>query len=211
MSGRRLAIVLLTAAGLTGAARAQETDKATPGTNVKEGAAAGDAHKEHLLHDISRAAAPVEQHKLLQPLVGKWNTKSKQWLGSPPRPETSSGHAEVKSILGGRFVEEHYDSVIFGKPYQSQGVTGFDTRTKKFVSSWIDTWGTWITVEEGTADATGKVLTLTAQDYDASTGKTRPVKFVYTIDSNDHHVMRMYELIQGKETLTMEVEYKKTK
>jgi hypothetical protein len=37
------------------------------------------------------------------------------------------------------------------------------------------------------------------------------VKFVYTIESNDHHVMRMYEQIQGKETLTMEVDYKKAK
>ena len=33
----------------------------------------------------------------------------------------------------------------------------------------------------------------------------------YTIDGNDHHVMRVYETIQGKETLTMEVDYKKTK
>ena len=79
------------------------------------------------------------------------------------------------------------------------------------MSTWIDTWGTWITVEEGAADATGKVLTLTAQDYDSATGKTRPIKFVYNIDSNDHHVMRVYETIEGKETLTMEVDYKKTK
>lgn len=205
----RIAIVLLTAALLGGGAQAQEK-KEVGGTNVKAGTAVGDAHKENLLHSIARSAAPDAHHKLLEPLVGKWNTQAKQWLGDP-KPETSTGHSEIKWILGGRFVEEHYDSVIFGKPFQGQGAMGFDTRTKKYVSSWIDTWGTWITVEEGAADATGKILTLTAQDYDVATGKTRPLKFVYNIDSSDHHVMRVYETIQGKETLTMEVEYKKTK
>ena len=190
-------------------AAAQEK-KEIGGTAVKSGVAEADMHKEHLIHSIERAASPDEHHKLLEPLVGKWSTQAKQWLGGP-KPETTTGHAEVKSIFGGRFVEEKYDSVIFGKPFQRQTVMGFDTRTKKFVASSIDTWGTWITVEEGSADATGKVLTLTAQDYDAATGKTRPIKFVYTIDGNDHHVMRVYETIQGKETLTMEVEYKKAK
>jgi hypothetical protein len=193
----RSLIVLSSLVLVAGPARAQSSPVA-------------DAHKEKILHDVSRAAAPDEHHKLLEPLVGKWNTQSKQWLGGP-HPETSTGHSIVKSILGGRFVEEHYDGVIFGKPYQGQGVTGFDTRTKKFVASWIDTWGTWITVEEGSSDASGKVLTLTAQDYDEATGKTRPIKFIYNIDSTDHHVMRVYETIEGKETLTREVEYRKTK
>jgi hypothetical protein len=205
----RFAIVFSTAMLLGGAAGAQEK-KELPGSTAKAGASVGDQHKERLLHSIARSAKPDEHHKLLEPLVGKWNTQAKQWLGDP-KPETSTGHSEIKWILGGRFVEEHYDSVIFGKPYQGQGVTGYDTRTKKYVSTWVDTWGTWITVEEGQADATGKVLTLTAQDYDVATGKTRPIKFVYTIDGNDHHVMRVYETIEGKEMLQMEVDYKKTK
>ncbi len=198
------ALVVTLTLSCAGAALAQS------GTTAKAGASIGDAHKEKLLHDVSRAAAPDEHHKLLEPLVGTWTTTARQWLGTP-KPETATGHSEIKSILGGRFVEEHYDSIIFGKPYQGQGVIGFDTRVKKYVATWIDTWGTWITVEEGGADATGKVLTLTAQDYDVAAGKTRPIKIVYTIDGNDHHFMRMYETIQGKETLTMEVEYKKVK
>lgn len=205
----RFVIVLAAAALVPSGARAQEK-KEIGGTSVKAGAAMGDAHKERLWHSIANAASPGPEHKLLQPLVGKWNTEAKQWLGDP-RPETTTGHSVIKSILGGRFVEEHYDSVIFGKPYQAQSVIGYDTRAKKFVSTWIDTWGTWITVEEGSADSTGKVITMTAQDYDVATGKTRPIKFVYNIDGNDHHVMRVYETIQGKETLTMEVDYKKTK
>ena len=142
----RFAIPLAAATLVCGGARAQE-NKQISGTSVKAGASIGDAHQEHLLHSIERSASPDEHHKLLEPLVGKWSTQAKQWLGDP-KPETTTGHAEVKSTFGGRFVEEHYDSVIFGKPFQRQTVMGFDTRTKKFVATSIDTWGTWITVEE---------------------------------------------------------------
>lgn len=164
--------------------------------------------KDKLQKEIARYATPDEHHKALQPLVGSWNTRAKLWLGGP-KPEQVTGHAEVKSILGGRFVEEHYDTVILGKPFAGQGVLGYDTRAKKYVATWIDTWGTWITVEAGGADATLKKLTLTAEDYDVATGKTRPLKFVYDLDGNDHHVMRVYETIEGKETLTMEIDYRR--
>jgi len=203
-------LILALSLSLVAAAVRADEKKDMPGTAVKEGAAPSDMKKEKMLKDIARYAKPGEPHKLLEPLLGKWTTTAKLWFGGP-KPEQSTGRAEIKSIMGGRFVEEHYDSVVWGKPYASTGVIGFDTRVKKYQSSWIDTWGTWITIAEGTMDQTGKVLTLTAQDVDSDTGKTRPIKLIYTIDGNDHHVMRVYEQIQGKETLTMEVDYKKTK
>lgn len=205
----RFALTLSLVLSTVAIARADEK-KDMPGTTAKEGASASDTKKEKLLKDISRMAMPVAQHKLLEPLVGKWITTAKLWWGQP-KPEQVTGHAEANWILGGRFVEEHYDSVMWGKPYAGNGVIGFDTRSKKYVSTWIDTWGTWITEEEGAMDPTGKVLTLTAQDYDETGAKTRPIKFIYTLDGNDHHIMRVYEMVQGKETLTMEVDYRKAK
>jgi hypothetical protein len=207
MNRRFIALGLLVVA--TSAARADEK-KDMPGTAAKEGASPSDTRKDKLLKDIARKAAPGPEHKLLDPLVGKWTTTAKMWWGGK-KPEQATGHAEAKWILGGRFVEEHYDTIMWGKPYAGNGILGFDTRTKKYVSTWIDTWGTWITEEEGTMDQTGKVLTLTAQDYDETGAKTRPIKFIYTIDGNDHHIMRVYEVVEGKETLTMEVDYQKAK
>jgi hypothetical protein len=195
---------------LLAATAAGDEKKDMPGTTAKEGASVSDTKKEKVLKDIARKAEPVAEHKRLDPLVGKWTTTSKLWWGGK-KPEQATGHAEANWILGGRFVEEHYDSVMWGKPYAGTGVIGFDTRSKKYVSTWIDTWGTWITEETGSMDKDGKVLTLTADDYDETGAKTRPIKFVYTIDGNDHHIMRVYEVIQGKETLTMEVDYRKAK
>src|SRR5260370_40771735 len=93
---------------LVAAAARGDEKKDMPGTNVKEGAAPSDAKKEKMLKDIARYAKPVEQHKLLDPLIGKWATNAKLWFGGP-KAEQSTRRAEIKSVMGGRFVEEHYD------------------------------------------------------------------------------------------------------
>lgn len=203
----RPALLVLTLA-LPSVAAAQ--GKSIQGTSATEGATVSDPHKARLLEEIAKTATPGPQHRMLKVLEGKWITNAKLWFGAP-KPEQASGHDEAHAILGDRFIEDHYDSVVWGKPYAGQGLLGFDERAQKFVLAWVDTWGTWVTVAEGTADASGKTITLTTRDYDDATAKTRPVKFVITIDSNDHHVRRTYEKVQGKETLTMEIEYKRKK
>lgn len=176
----------------------------------KAGATVTEPHKEKMLKEIAQYATPDQHHKALDALVGKFNTLSKLWFGEP-KPEQATGHAQVGWVLGGRFVEEHYDTVIWGKPFAAQGVLGYDERESKYVIAWLDSWGTWVTVAEGDADTTGHTMTMTTRDYDNPAGKTRPVKFVISIDGNDHHVRRVYEKLKGVETMTMEIEYKRTK
>lgn len=181
-----------------------ETQKAEHSATVT------DPHKAQLVKEVQKLATPGPQHKALQPLIGKWNTTAKLWLGEK-FPERSTGHAEVKSILSERFVEEKYDSTIWGQPFAAQGELGYDLRAQKYTIGWMDSWGTWITVAQGTADVTGHVFTLTTQDYDNPAGKTRPTKFMIVIDSNDHHTRKVFEKVNGKETLTMEIEYTRAK
>jgi hypothetical protein len=174
------------------------------------GAIETDAHKQRLLREIEKTATPDAHHQALQPLVGKFDTRAQMWFGSK-FPERTSGHDHAEALLGGRFVEDHYDSVVWGKPWAGQGLIGFDEREQKYVLSWIDNWGTVITVAQGSADPTNHVITLTTRDWDNPTGKTRPEKFVITIDSDEHHWKRIYEKVEGKETLTLEIEYRRVK
>lgn len=183
---------------------------AAPSWAQKQGASVSEPHKQKLLDEIAKTATPDAHHKALEPLVGNFETTAKLWYGGP-KPEQATGHAQSQWILGGRFVEEHYDSVVWGKPFAAQGVLGFDEREQKYVIAWVDSWGTWVTVAEGDADATQHTFTLTTRDYDNPAGKTRPVKFVLSVDGNDHHVRRVYEKVKGVETLTMEIEYKRKK
>jgi hypothetical protein len=196
-----------------GRAAENETEaekKATPGTTATAGATETDPHKQKLLKEIVKTATPDAHHEALKPLTGKFDTQAKMWFGSK-FPERVTGHDHAEAILGGRFIEDHYDSVVWGKPWAGQGLLGFDEREQRYVLSWIDNWGTWITVAQGSADATNHVITLTTRDWDDPAGKTRPTKFVITIDSDEHHWKRIYERVAGKETLTMEIEYRRTK
>lgn len=177
---------------------------------TQPGATVSDPHKENLLKEIDKYATPDAHHKALEPLIGKWDTRAKLWMGEA-HAETASGHAVVQSILSGRFVEEHYDSVVWGKPFAAQGLIGFDEHAQQYTIGWVDSWSTWITVAQGTADVTSHVITMSSKDYDTPAPKTRPVKFVFTIESNDKHTRRVYEKVNGKETLTMEIEYRRKK
>jgi hypothetical protein len=204
-------VTVVVALGAAGAAiGADEPKQPIQGTNVKEGATVTDAKKERILKDIKQYATPDLHHQRLEALVGKFDTKAKLWFGDP-KPETASGRAEIQSLLGGRFIEEHYDSIIWGKPFSAQGTLGYDQLVEKYVISWIDNWGSWITVAEGDASPDGKTITLTTRNYDNPTGKSRPIKFVLAIDNPEHHWRRVYEKVQGKETMTMEIEYRKKK
>jgi hypothetical protein len=191
-----------------GASEDSTSNTASPGNTG--GAVETDPHKQKLLREIEKTATPDAHHQALQPLAGKFDTQAKMWFGSK-FPERTSGHDHAESILGGRFIEDHYDSVVWGKPWAGQGLIGFDEREQKYVLSWIDNWGTWITVAQGTADPTNHVITLTTRDWDNPSGKTRPEKFVITIDNEEHHWKRIYEKVAGKETLTLEIEYRRVK
>jgi hypothetical protein len=201
-----------TAAATQSSTPADTPDKANaPAAGGEQpGATVSDPHKQKLLNQIAKDATPDAHHKGLELLVGKWDTRAKLWLGGP-KPEQASGHAQVASILGGRFVEEHYDSVIWGKPFAAQGQIGFDLRAQQYTIGWIDSWSTWITIGQGTGDVTGRVITMSTKDYDNPTGKTRPVRFSISIDSKDHHTRKVFEKVEGKETLTMEIEYRRAK
>src|SRR3954463_2126704 len=52
-----------------------------------------------------RAATPGEAHKLLQKMVGKWTVAMKSWMVPGQPAVESTGTAEVKSLLGDRFVQ----------------------------------------------------------------------------------------------------------
>src|SRR5262249_1612673 len=138
-----------------GRAAENETEaekKATPGTTATSGATETDPHKQKLLKEIEKTSRPDVHHEALKPLTGKFDTQAKRWFGSK-FPERVTGHDHAESILNGRFIEDHYDSVIWGKPWAGQGLIGYDEREQKYVLSWIDNWGTWITVAQGSADA----------------------------------------------------------
>src|SRR6185369_6044223 len=107
-------------------------------------------------------------------------------------------------------VTEDVNGTFMGKPFIGHGVRGYDLAKQKFVGAWVDNFGSYIMTSEGTADATGKVITSVGDDFDPMTGKTAPSKAVMTIDSDTKHTYAMYKTgPDGKEMKIMELVYTK--
>jgi uncharacterized protein DUF1579 len=196
-----------------GWASAQDTaKKPAPPKPEEKKAIAPAADEKAMMEKWLAASTPGAPHKALATLEGSWTAKVKTWMAPGAPPESSDGTAEQKMLLGGRFLEQHYSGSMMGQPFQGVGHTGYDNLKKKYVATWIDSMGTMTMVTEGTADATGKVITSTGTIDDVMTGKPAKIKTVVTIVDPDHHTYEMWAPgPDGKAYKNVEVQYSRKK
>lgn len=166
---------------------------------------------EEMMAAFTKAGAPGANHAWLAALEGKWAVETKAWMG-PGEPQLSKGEAEMKMVLGGRFLEQRYDALFMNQPFSGIGYSGFDNIQGKFFSVWMDNMSTHLYTEEGTLDTAGKVLTTTSQHPDPLTGKMVKGRSTNTLVDKDTYVVEMYEPgPDGKEALTLQLTYRRGK
>jgi hypothetical protein len=129
---------------------------------------------------------PGEAHKALAGLSGSWDVKNKFWMAPGAPPMESTGKSEIKMILGGRYLEQHYDGTMMGGPFSGFGITGFDNYKKKVIATWVDSMGTGIMETSGSFDNAYKVITAWGTMDDPVAKKSMKVKTVVTIVDADH-------------------------
>ena len=130
-------------------------------------------------------ATPNDNHKRLAAFVGSWKTHSKWWMKPGGAPEESDGAAEIKSVLGGRYIEQHMDGKMMGQPFSGIGFTGYDNLKKKYVSIWLDNMGTSILYVTGKADGSGKVIKSAGTVDDPMTKKPQKYQDAVTLKDPD--------------------------
>jgi uncharacterized protein DUF1579 len=186
--------------------------------NAAENAASADKAKsqagaapdnEETMKKWQEYAMPGAGHKILESLVGEWNVESRFWIGGPGgEPSTSKGSAKVRWLLGNRYVQEEFSGEMMSMPFQGIGTTGYDNFKKKYLSTWIDSMGTGILVSEGTADASGKVLTFLGKMDEPATGqKDKPTKYIIRILGPDKREFEMHDLSLGEKSKVFEMTY----
>lgn len=154
-----------------------------------------------------KMAMPGEPHKLFATLAGSWTTTSKEWMESGKPPTESTGTAEIKMLLDGRFLYQEYNSQMMGQPFSGIGIDAYDNMTKKYVTAWLDSMGTGIFIMEGTASADGKTITLKGSHPEPGGGKMTH-RAVWKIVDNNNQTFDMYGAHHGgKETKMMEIVY----
>ena len=154
-----------------------------------------------------QAATPGEPHKQFANLVGSWTTTTKEWMEPGKPPTESTGTAEMKMLLDGRFLYQEYNGQMMGQPFSGIGINAYDNMTKKYVTAWMDSMGTGIFIMEGTGSADGKTITLKGSHPEPG-GGTMTHRAVWTLVDNNNQTFEMYGTHHGgKETKVLEIQY----
>ena len=160
-----------------------------------------------MMEVYQKLATPGEPHKQFESLAGSWTTQTKEWMEPGKPPTEASGSADMKMLLGGRYLQQEFTSEMMGQPYTGMGITGYDNLHKRYVTTWIDTWGTGIFQMEGTASADGKTITLKGSHPKPGGGKMTH-RAVGKIADGNTQTFDMYGAHHGgKETKVLEIIY----
>ncbi len=116
----------------------------------------GQMDEKAMMEAMAKYSTPGPEHKALEQFVGTWDATVKMWMTPGAPPQESTGTAENKMALGGRYLEQHYDGKFMDQPFTGVGYTGYDLYKKQYVGTWMDTMGTTIMNSTGTADPSGK-------------------------------------------------------
>jgi hypothetical protein len=154
---------------------------------------------------------PSEGHKMLDGMVGTWNTKVTAWMAPGAPPMESSGVSETTWIMGGRYIQEKATGTFFGQPFNGMGITGYDNAKKQYVGTWVDNMGTGIMSQTGST-TDGKVWSFKGTNTDPMTGKDSPSEMKITVADKDHYTAEMWAPApDGKMFKMMEINYSRKK
>ena len=160
-----------------------------------------------MMEIYTKLATPGEPHKLFASLAGSWTTKTKEWMEPNKPPTESTGSAEMKMLLDGRFLQQELTGNMMGKPYSGIGISAYDNLRKCYVTMWIDTMSTGIFIMEGTASADGKTITYTGKHAEPDGGQMTHRAVWKIIDNNNQTFEIFWSHCGGKEMKMMEITY----
>lgn len=160
-----------------------------------------------MMEVYAKLATPGEPHKQFASLAGSWVTKTKSWMEPDKPPTESTGSAEMKMVLDGRFLQQEFSGEMMGRPYSGMGISAYDNLLKRYVSTWVDTMGTGVFVMEGTGSADGKTITLKGQHAEVGGGHMTHRAVWKIVDANTQTFDMYGSHHHGKEMKMMEITY----
>src|SRR6476660_4328991 len=176
-------------------------------TLAKEKKSEKKADPQAMMEMYKKLGAPGEPHQLFTSLVGGWTTHTKEWMEPGKPPTESTGTADMKMLLDGRFLYQEFTGNMMGQPFSGVGIDAYDNMTKKYMTAWIDTMGTGIFMMEGTASADGKTITLRGSHPEPGGGRMSH-RAVWKIVDGNTQIFDMYGTHHGgKEMKVLEITY----
>jgi hypothetical protein len=198
-------LALVAGAALSTQALAQGEKPKTPpqpiSPNVKQPAAGEKPSK-----DDWKKAGPLspEAIELAKNMTGDWNTESSFWTDPKAPPQTAQGHANFNPIMGARFIKQTSETDMEGEKFKGEGLFAYNTVSKEYETTWIDSSATGIMLSVGHKDEKGDIVFRGQYDHPMS-GKDTTAKSVFHFEGHDKMVYTIYDEGSGG-TATKKIE-----
>jgi hypothetical protein len=150
---------------------------------------------------------PGPMHEMLAKSVGDWKTINKFWMDPAGDPMIVEGTGKTEMILGGRYQQSIHKSKMMGMETEGISITGYDNATQEFTSIWIDNIGTGTAITKGKYDESTNSILMEGSMVDPMTKQEMEIREVLTFVDDDHHLLVMYIVSNGKEFKSMEIEF----
>jgi hypothetical protein len=192
-----------------------QAPKADTKTDAKAAPQEGGPFTPEQMKKWQEFATPGQNHKYLEPLVGKFEYTMRWWMSPDAQPSESKGTSENK-LLFDRYLQQDVQAAQpepDGMLFRGFGLTGYDNLRKEYQTVWLDNQGTSMMMGTGKAESGGKLLTCSGDTSDPLTGQPhKKYRTVTRVESNDKHTFEMFETgADGKETRTLEIVYTRAK
>jgi hypothetical protein len=145
---------------------------------------------------------PGPEHKVLERLVGTWDTTMK--AGG----KETKGKVTYRMELGGMWLAGSLQSELFGQKFSGRSLESYNAAKKKYVSVWVDSLAGAPVIMEGTYDKEKKAMTM-AGEGPGMDGK--PVKYRSVTKMPDSNTLEMTMWVGDAKEPTLTVTYKRRK
>ena len=151
-------------------------------------------------------AKPGPEHEQMKKLEGTWDAVIKGAGGE------SKGLMKIKMKHGGLWMQSNFEGDIgTGTPYTGTGLDTYDSRSKKYVTVWVDSLSPSPMILEGTHDAATKKTTQIAERAEGPDGKPAKWKSVTHYIDDDHMDFAMYIVAAAGDQEMMSIKYTRRK
>ena len=131
-------------------------------------------------------AKPGPEHGILKKMAGTWTAEA-DFMGMK-----ETGTYERKLAMNGLWLLSEYEGKMMGTPFVGHEITGWDPMKKKYVSCWVDSASTSMSIMEGTWDPSSKSMTLTGASTDPMSGDEMAMINVTRMPDDDHMIFDMH-------------------
>ena len=149
---------------------------------------------------------PGPMHEMMAGSVGEWKSKNTFWMDPAGEPMVSEGTVKFEMIMEGRYMQSTHKGIVMGMPFTGMMLQAYDNATKEFIAIWIDNLGTGMSVSKGAYDEGTKTLNSTGTMIDPMSGKEVHYRQTVQLTDDNHQVVEMFMLEDGKEFKNMVIE-----